>query len=211
MLKLHVVFAVDRAGLVGEDGETHHGVFDVGFLRHAPGMTVLAPASCSELKAMLNWAVNMHSGPVAIRYPRGGDGAFTGDKWDKDATVVTHCDGTDAAIVTYGHLVNNAVAAAEALKEDGIEISVIRLTALAPIDFAGLAKALNGIENVIVAEETCAGVHEAIAWELGRDHRITVIDLQGEYVTHGKVDKLYEKYALDAASMANRVKEALGK
>ena len=72
MLHLHVVLAVDRAGLVGEDGETHHGIYDVGFLRHAPGMTVLCPASLEEQKAMLRWAVQDYNGPVAIRYPRGG-------------------------------------------------------------------------------------------------------------------------------------------
>ena len=72
MLNLHVVFAVDRAGLVGEDGETHHGVFDVGYLRQIPNMTVLCPANCAELADMLTWAVQEGSGPIAIRYPRGG-------------------------------------------------------------------------------------------------------------------------------------------
>ena len=89
MLKLHVVFAVDRAGLVGEDGETHHGVFDVGYLRQIPGMTLLAPASCAELEAMLDFAVNECDGPVAIRYPRGGDGSYTGAQFD-DSGIVPH-------------------------------------------------------------------------------------------------------------------------
>ena len=211
MLGLHVVFAVDRAGLVGEDGETHHGVFDVGFLRHAPGMTVLAPASGAELREMLSWAVNVHAGPVAIRYPRGGDGVFTDSLWTPETTVVTHCNGADAAIITYGNLVNNAISAAEQLRSDGINVSVIRLTSLAPIDFKALKKALKGIQNVIVAEEACAGIRDALAWELGRDHPICAIDLKGEYVTHGKVDKLYKKYAMDRDSIANKVKEVLGK
>ncbi len=211
MLGLHVVLAVDRAGLVGEDGETHHGVFDVGFLRHAPGMSVLAPSSCAELKDMLNWAVNVHNGPVAIRYPRGGDGAFTESLWNPDQTTICHCSGKDAAIVTYGNLVNNSISAAEALKAEGINTSVIRLTKLAPIDFDSLKNALAGIQYVIVAEEACAGIHEAIAWELGRDHNISAIDLKGEYVTHGKVEKLYEKYAMDSVSIASKVKEVLGK
>ena len=100
MLKLHVVLAIDRAGLVGEDGETHHGVFDSGFLRHAPGMTVLAPASCSELAEMLRWAVQCCDGPVAVRYPRGGDGAYTGSAWDSDSGVACHRTGKDGAILT---------------------------------------------------------------------------------------------------------------
>ena len=83
----HVVLGVDRAGLVGEDGETHHGVFDVGFLDTVPGMTVLAPASYAELRGMLDYAVNTVKGPAAIRYPRGGEGAWQGS-WDGEAATL---------------------------------------------------------------------------------------------------------------------------
>ena len=76
MLHLHVILAVDRAGLVGDDGPTHHGVFDVGFLRQVPGMLILAPASLAEQKDMLSWAAETYNGPVAVRYPRGGEGNF---------------------------------------------------------------------------------------------------------------------------------------
>ena len=211
MLKLHVVLAVDRAGLVGEDGETHHGVFDVGFLRHAPGMTLLAPASCAELSDMLRWAVNDCTGPVAVRYPRGGNGSYTDSCWDPTATVIAHRHGKDAAIVTYGTLVNNALDAADILSGDGIDISVIRLSQLAPICYDGLAFALSGISHVVIAEETSAGIHEDIAWHLGREYSVSCIDLGNEYVTHGAVAKLYEQYGLDAESMARKVKEVLGK
>jgi 1-deoxy-D-xylulose-5-phosphate synthase len=81
MLHLHVVLAVDRAGLVGEDGETHHGLYDIGFLRHAPGMMILCPASLKEQDMMLRWAVKDYDGPVAIRYPRGGNCGFDGCNW----------------------------------------------------------------------------------------------------------------------------------
>lgn len=211
MLNLHVVFAVDRAGLVGEDGETHHGIYDVGFLRHAPGLMLLAPASCAELKDMLCWAVEKQSGPVAIRYPRGGDGDYQQNQWDPAATVITHRNGTDAAIVTYGRLVNNANSAADMLSEQGIDISVIQLTALAPIDFDGLKSALTGIRNVIVAEESSAGIHDAVAFALGENHNVSCVDLGCEYVTHGSVLQLHKKYGLDAESLAGKVKEVLGK
>jgi len=211
MLNLHVVFAVDRAGLVGEDGETHHGIYDVGFLRHAPGLTVLAPSACAELKDMLRWAVEEQSGPVAIRYPRGGDGSYQESIWNPDATVFTHRQGSDAAIVTYGRLVNNAVAAADMLAEHGIDISVIRLTRLAPIDFSGLETALGSIQNVIVAEETSTGIHSEIAFAIGEKHNISCVDLGCEYVTHGSVPQLYAKYGLDAPALARKVKEVLGK
>ena len=211
MLKLHVVLAVDRAGLVGEDGETHHGVFDVGFLRHAPGMTLLAPSSCAELSDMLRWAVNECTGPVAVRYPRGGDGAYHGSCWDPNATVVAHRQGKDAAIITYGNLLNNALTAADLLSAQGIDISVIQLTRLSPIHFEGLLSALSGIRNVIIAEEASAGIREAIAWKLRSEHCIFSIDLGSEYVTHGSVAQLYEQYGMDARSMAGKVKEVLGK
>ena len=211
MLNLHVVFAVDRAGLVGEDGETHHGIYDVGFLRHAPGLTVLAPASCAELKEMLHWAIEEQKGPVAIRYPRGGDGDYQENLWNPNATVITHRKGKSAAIVTYGRLVNNAIAAADVLAEQGVDISVIRLTSLAPIDFSGLENTLAGIRNVIVAEETSAGIHNEIAFALGQNYNVSCADLGCAYVTHGSVAQLYEKYGLDATSLANKVKEVLGK
>ena len=209
MLKLHVVLAVDRAGLVGEDGETHHGVFDVGFLRHAPGMTILAPASCMELKKMLRWAVKDCNGPVAVRYPRGGDGAYADSDWNPNATIVTHRTGKAAAIVTYGTLVNNALAAATLLAEQGVEISVIRLTQLHSVDFAGLEAALSGIENVIFAEEASAGIGEGVVSALSHHHKVPRLDLGREYVTHGSVAQLHKAYGLDAESMAERVKEVL--
>ena len=209
MLKLHVVLAVDRAGLVGEDGETHHGVFDVGFLRQVPGMRILCPASCAELKDMLRWAVKDYNGPVAVRYPRGGDGDFTASNWDPEASVFSHRHGKDAAIITYGILVNNALVAADILQEQGIHVSVIRLTQLAPISFSGLESALTGIRHVIIAEESCGGIHEAVAWELGQDRSVSSIDLGSNFVTHGSIAQLHKQYGLDGESIAQKVKEVL--
>jgi len=211
MLKLHVVLAVDRAGLVGEDGETHHGIYDVGFLRQAPGLTILAPASRLELRQMLTWAVEEQDGPVAIRYPRGGDGAYTNSFWNPENTVVTHRHGKAAAIITYGRLINNALAAADLLSGQGIAVSVIRLTSLAPISFSGLRSALAGIENVVFPEEASSGIYDAVAGNLGEQHHFHRIDLGCEYVTHGSVPILYSEYGLDAASIADKVKEVLGK
>ena len=212
MLKLHVVLAVDRAGLVGEDGETHHGVFDVGFLRHAPGMTILAPASCAELSEMLTWAVEKCQGPVAVRYPRGGDGGYTASAWDAGSGVTAHRHGTDAAIITYGTLVNNAMDAADILSEQGTDISVIRLTRLNPLPNSALEAALSGHRNILIAEEACAGIREALAWELRTimpECRIDGVDLGSQYITHGSIAELYHKHGLDAASLAGRIREVL--
>ena len=214
MQKLHVVFAVDRAGLVGEDGETHHGVFDVGYLRHAPGMTVLCPASCVELTQMMTWAVNDCTGPVAVRYPRGGDGRFTESNWDPNASVVCHRHGTDCAIVTYGTLVNEAMAAADMLETQGINACVLRLTKVAPLDLSALEAALCGVRKVLIVEEAAAaaGIGHDLASRLSKclpDTVFAVRDLGTEYVTHGSVMELYRERGLDAGSIEKKMREVL--
>ena len=214
MLKLHVVLAIDRAGLVGEDGETHHGVFDVGFLRHAPGMTVLAPASCAELSDMLTWAVTECTGPVAVRYPRGGDGAYTGSAWQADAGVVCHRTGKDGAILTYGTLVNNALAAADLLSGAGLQVSVLRLTRLDPLPLSGLEAALTGCKHLLIPEEAAAGagIGEALSHSLRAllpECAVHCVNLGTEYVTHGSVTQLYETLGLDPQSLANTMQEVL--
>ena len=207
MLKLHVVFAVDRAGLVGEDGETHHGVFDVGYLRQIPGMTLLAPASCAELEAMLDFAVNECDGPVAIRYPRGGNGSYTGSQLDHSG-IVAHREGDSCAIITYGTLINQVLAAAEILSLQGIEAKVIRLTTLNPLPVDALKRALAGIENVFVVEEACtgSGICAAISHEVCK---CTGLDLGREYVTHGSIAQLYQKHGLDKMSIAKKIQEVM--
>lgn len=210
MLRLHVVLAVDRAGLVGEDGETHHGVFDVGFLRQIPGMTLLAPASCAELEHMLTWAVKDFTGPVAIRYPRGGDGAYTGTHWDPSTCVITHQSGKDCAIVTYGIMLNNCLQAAAILKERGMNASVIQLARLNPLPLEALTTALSGIQKILVVEEVAhgSGVCQPLCQKLS-DFSFVGIDLGDEYVTHGSVPELHKKHGLDACSIANKMQEVL--
>lgn len=119
LLHLHVVFAIDRAGLVGDDGPTHHGVFDVGFLRQMPGFCVLAPASLKEQQEMLCWAIRDCNGPVAVRYPRGTEGAYTASSWDGKQKAVRHRAGRDVTLITYGTMINSVLEAAERLEADG--------------------------------------------------------------------------------------------
>ena len=210
MLKLHVVFAIDRAGLVGDDGETHHGVFDVGFLRQVPGMQILSPASTEELESMLCWAVECCDGPVAVRYPRGGNGANNGCAWDPASSVVSHRQGKDGAIVTYGNLVNEALAAADILEQQGIRISVIRLTKLKPLFDDALEAALAGQKHILIAEEAMNGLGGDLSAKIHQilpESSVSVADLGDEYVTHGSVKELYRKHGLDGASLADRLME----
>jgi 1-deoxy-D-xylulose-5-phosphate synthase len=212
MLKLHVVLAVDRAGLVGEDGETHHGVFDTGYLPLAPGMTVLCPASRAELKDMLRWAVNEYDGPVAIRYPRGGDGEYTQSVFDPTKCVDVLRGGKDCAIVTYGTLVNQALKSAQLLAQKGVEAAVISLKAIAPLPVDALVDALGGIRHLIVAEEAFsqAAIADTLSCRLrqtGENYRVDSLDLGSHYVPHGDMASLYKHYGLDGASIADFILE----
>lgn len=211
MQRLHVVLAVDRAGLVGEDGETHHGIFDIGFLRQAPGMRILCPASTSELQIMLQWATLRYDGPVAIRYPRGGDGAYTDAAWSPDTPVICHTRGNSCAIVTYGKMVNNALMAAGILESAGVSVSVIRLGEINPIPFEQLFCALGDTTHVVVIEEVCngSGIFQDIACKLPKNMKAFKIDLGNWYPTHGSVADLYKQHGLDAESVAKYIQEVL--
>ena len=215
LLQLHVVFAVDRAGLVGEDGETHHGIFDVGFLRQVPSMEILCPASTNELRDMLKWAVKEYNGPVAIRYPRGGDSEYKDSAWNGIShTVACHLQGKDVTIITYGTLVNNALKAADILAGRGISVSVLRLLSVGKLPIEDIYAQLDDSKNVVVVEEVCAGsgIGSVLASELSQKDpacRVYKIDLGNTYVTHGSVEKLYKHYGLDAESIANYVTEVL--
>lgn len=216
ILKLHVVLAVDRAGLVGEDGETHHGVFDVGFLRQAPGMTILCPASLAELKDMMRWAVTECNGPVAVRYPRGGDGIYMQSAWREHGNdgVCCHRKGNDVTIVTYGTLINNALEAAALLESKGIYATVLRLLSAAPLPAKQVLGQMSENAHVVVLEETCtgSGLCQALAWEIHRLNpacRVDGIDLGVNYVTHGCVDTLYKSHGLDAEAVANYIREVI--
>ena len=214
MLKLHVVFAVDRAGLVGEDGETHHGVFDVGFLRQIPGMKVLCPGSKQELRDMLRWAVNKYNGPVAIRYPRGTDRDYIGSAWGENVNVCCHKEGSDGVIITYGTMLKTAMDAASLLETQGIRVKVLRLLSVKPLPMPEIAAHIADSRCAVVLEETCtgSGIRETLAWELKKTNPCCAVhgmDLGYDYVTHGSMDALYQDRGLDAKSVASFVQEVL--
>ena len=213
LLGLHVVFAIDRAGLVGEDGSTHHGTFDVGFLRQVPGMMILCPSNLSQLRVMLRWAVNVYDGPVAVRYPRGtGEDAIQPEDAAFDPAQVEVCkEGSDAVLITYGAITREVLQAAELLKQDGIHAAILRLNSVTHFDKETL-KQLAGEKPVFIVEESCtgSGVKEHIAWVLRRENsRIDGVDLGSGYVIHGDMKSLYKHTGLDAASIADYVREVL--
>lgn len=217
MLHLHVVFAIDRAGLVGEDGETHHGIYDIGFMRQAPGMRVLCPASIAEQQDMLRWAIQEYDGPVAVRYPRGGNRGYEESDWNGiDDMVKCHRSGKDVTLITYGVLLENVLEAADILASQGIEATVLRMLSVAPLPTAQIVKMMSQNHHVMIFEETSgnSGIREALGWELEHmvpDCRIDGADLGCRFITHGSLKELYKHYKLDGASMAAFTQEALAR
>ena len=218
LLQLHVILAIDRAGIVGDDGPTHHGVFDVGFLRQVPGMKILCPVSLAEQQDMLRWAVENYQGPVAIRYPRGTEGSYKASDWkglDGDL-VKCHRSGKDVTLVTYGNLLDNVMEAAEILSASGVEATVLRLLSASELSAEEILQKMSQNRVLIVAEEVCSGsgIREALAWELhpaAPDCRFAGMDLGEDFVPHGSLKELHRHCGLDAASIAEFTKEVLSK
>ncbi len=207
LLQLHVVFAVDRAGLVGEDGETHHGVFDVAYLRQIPGLKLFCPSNQAELRTMLCQAALETEGPVAIRYPRGGDGFL---KSICDRTVIR--EGTDLTMVAYGTMINPVLEAAVRLKQLGIHAEVLKLAQIKPLDPEPVAASVRKTGRLFVAEETmdCGCVANDLFAALAARGIPAVVgkkNLGDRFVTHGSIRKLYEICGLDCDGLLKEIRE----
>lgn len=220
MLHLHVVLAIDRAGLVGDDGPTHHGVFDVGFLRMAPGMLILAPVNFAEQRDMLCWAVESYDGPVAVRYPRGTEESYRESGWqgffglEKRGVVRCHRKGTDVTLLTYGSMLENVLEAAELLEKKGLSVCVLRLLTLSVFPVEQILREMAPGRPLIVAEETAAGsgIREALASQLREVDaacRVTGLDLGKDYVPGGSMKELYHFCGLDGGAIAAFAEEVL--
>ena len=220
MLHLHVVLAIDRAGLVGDDGPTHHGVFDVGYLSQAPGMLILNPASLQEQKDMLTWAVEEYDGPVAVRYPRGTEGSYKDSAFhgfpgiQNQGAVFCHEQGEDVLLITYGTMLDNVLEASRLLKEQEVHATVLRLLTLSCFPAEEIVKYIPAGKKVMVVEETChgSGVSDRLASvlrHLDSQCQVETMDLGPDYVPHGQIKKLYEYCGLDAQSIARKTKELL--
>ena len=210
---LHVVLGVDRAGLVGEDGETHHGVFDVAYLDSVPGMTVFAPSSFQELEEMLERAVLEIKGPVAVRYPRGGEGMYTGSSGSGPAVLLR--EGRDLTLAGYGIQINDLLEAADLLSKEGIEAQVVKLNQITPLPTELVADCIRETGALLVAEDCVASgsVGQRLAAALEEKQipaRIYRIDCGQEFVPHGAVRLLKRDLNLDGPGIARRAMEVLG-
>ena len=212
--KLHVVLAVDRAGLVGEDGETHHGIFDVAYLNSVPGITVYSPSNFAELDRMLEAAVCRSSGPVAVRYPRGSQGAFTADSGEAPAVVLR--PGTDITLAGYGMEINDLLAAADQLEEAGIQAEGVKWNIIIPLETETLIESVRRTGHLLVAEECveqgCVGVRALAALEAaGTAAKAALVNCGTGYVPHGAVPILKKSLGLDGAGLFRRAMEVLGR
>lgn len=211
--KLHVVLGVDRAGLVGADGETHHGCFDALFLPALPGYTVLCPASFAELRHMLRTALFEIGGPVAVRYPRGGEGAYRDDAGDKPLARLRA--GRGVTLLAYGVLVNRVLEAAALLEGRGIQAEVLKLNRIAPLDGAALAGFFEETDVLLVLEDCfgagCVGQRVAaiLAGEGRAPRKLILKNLGRTFAPEGSVPQLEERFGLDAAAVAAAVEEAV--
>ncbi len=209
---LHVVLAVDRAGLVGDDGETHHGVFDVGYLASVPGMTVLAPASFLELQEMTRRAVCQFSSPVAIRYPRGAEGGYTASGGDAPATCIRQGDA--ATLVGYGIAINDLLDAADLLAKQNIQVEIIKLNQIAPLDANLVADSVKKTGHLVVVEDCVAagcvgsGLVAQLA-QLGLTPAVTLLNHGDSFTTHGDVKLLKQQLGLTPEQIATRVQEVI--
>jgi len=215
---LHVVFALDRGGLVGADGPTHHGVFDLSYLRLVPDMVVMAPKDESELRDMLYTAIEYKRGPIALRYPRGnGVGVPLKQGFDlipigKGEIIRT---GTHVAILAIGAMVQSALKAAALLEEEGISAEVVNMRFVKPIDsdlIEELARRFNCF--VTVEDNTIKGgfgsaVAECLASKQITDVRLKIHGIPDRFIDHGTPDELYREVGIDPQGIANVVREFL--
>lgn len=211
---LHVVLAVDRAGLVGEDGETHHGLFDPAFLDTIPGMTVLCPASFAELRDMLEYAVYEVKGPVAIRYPRGGEGGYQDSSPRRPAVLLR--EGTDLTLAGCGTLVNELLDCADRLAADGIRAEIVKLNTITPLPLELVARSVKKTGRLLAAEESAemGGIGQRIAAGLlaaGVPVQGLALASTGRgFVTHGTIPQLRRLCGLDGESLYHRAREVCG-
>ena len=216
---LPVVICLDRSGFVGEDGPTHHGVFDISFLRHIPNLVVLAPKDENELRDMLKFASTYNDGPVTIRYPRGTGTARsirkTYKKIDFGKAVILK-EGNDAAILGIGEMVPVCSKAGELLEKDGISATVVNMRFVRPLDVELLDDLRGkGLPIVTVEENSLQGGFGSAVMEYyvgsGSVPNMKLIGIPDTFVDHAHRSRLLSRYGLDAESIASRVKEMLGK
>lgn len=212
----HVVFAIDRAGLVGADGDTHQGIFDIAYLSTMPGMTVMAPKNRWELSDMVKFAVRYEDGPIAIRYPKGESFTELKEHRKKISYGKSEEIYKEGRVLLFalGSMVKTACAVRDILKKEGIECAITNARFAKPVDKSYLRKKTGGYDMIVTMEEGIArgGFGEAVRDVLcdcdykGQVLRIAIDDC---FVEHGDIDSLKKKLRIDEKSIAKRIMKKL--
>ena len=209
---LPVVFALDRAGLVGEDGPTHHGVFDLSFLRDMPNLILAAPADENEMQHMLKTAFEAKA-PFVLRYPRGAGFGIALDKEPKALPIgkgVWLKKGKDATILAIGNRVHPALDAAQKLAEKGVDCGVVNMRFVRPLDKKLIDEALKISPRLVTVEDNMlsGGFGSAVAEYLAdkqADFKLLRLGIGDEFVPHGKCASLYDKVGISAEQMTKHI------
>ncbi|HHQ1120369.1 TPA: 1-deoxy-D-xylulose-5-phosphate synthase [Listeria monocytogenes] len=216
--KLNVVIGIDRAGLVGADGETHQGIFDISFLNSIPNMTISMPKDEVEARQLMDTAFSYNDGPFAIRYPRG---EATGVQVVESNTLIpigqweTIIQPLDAVILTFGPTIELALKAAEQLEIEGYRVGVINARCIKPLDEALLHQILKQKIPILTVEESLlkggfgASVLEFIEANNYRDVIMHRIGLPDEFISHGSVSIILESFGISTTGLVLKIKEML--
>jgi 1-deoxy-D-xylulose-5-phosphate synthase len=214
--RLPVVFSLDRGGLVGEDGPTHHGAFDLSYLRMIPGMVVMAPMDAAELRRMTDTALAYEDGPIALRFPRGAAEPVESEPAAPIGIGKAQLlrQGDEVCLVGIGLMANHALAAADLLKKKGIHAGVINARFVKPLDEELLVEAAGRYSLLVTVEDNAlAGGFGSAVLELaaqkGLDVRIMTLGLPDRFIEHGARDTLYDRLGLSPRRIAERVREIL--
>ncbi|MCE5197472.1 MAG: 1-deoxy-D-xylulose-5-phosphate synthase [Armatimonadota bacterium] len=216
---LPVTFAIDRAGVVGEDGPTHHGLFDLSYLRHIPRLVIAAPKDTMELRDLLATALK-HDGPMAVRYPRGG-GPCAYEPRDVEILSIGKgerlTEGDDAAIIAIGSTVYPALEAARLLREDGLSVEVVNARFVKPLDEQLILDVLKkGIPVLIAEDNTIVGGFGSAILELAAENGLPLTQIRragapDAFVEHDSPDALHDKLGITAPKLAASLRRMLGR
>ncbi|SCZ77480.1 1-deoxy-D-xylulose-5-phosphate synthase [Pseudobutyrivibrio xylanivorans] len=213
---LHVIFAIDRAGLVGADGSTHQGVFDVSFLTAMPNMTVMAPKNKWELSDMMKFAVSNHDGPIAIRYPRGE--AYCGLKEQRAPIQLGRAeeikDGSKVMLFAFGSMVKKAEEVEQLLQSHGIDAGICNARFAKPFDKEYLQAIKDRYDLIVTMEENVytGGFGQQVQSylsDIDYKGKVLKIAIPDEFVQHGSVTLLFKELRMDAESITERILEVL--
>lgn len=214
---LHVVFAIDRSGIVGNDGETHQGIYDISYLSSIPGLEIMAPKNADELSDMMEYAINECKGPVAIRYPRGC--AYTDlkeyrQKIESGKAELIH-DGSGILMLALGSMTQVGESLYQELIKSGTDASLVNLRFAKPFDYDLLENLINKHEIIVTLEENAlsGGMSEQVAsylqWNGYTNKKCLPVSLPDVYIEHGAPDLLKEKYGLGVETILNRIRGML--